>query len=777
MVLVYLTAAWVAGIAVARFASLPIYLWCVLAALPVGLLVIWWRDSFLRGLHLCLLFFLLGALRYTLAVPAFDEQCRLPSGEGLKPLACLNDHGPILLEGEVVDPPEVRDRIVNVRISVTRARPRDGWQNVSGRALVQAPRETDMRYGDLLQVYAEPATPSESPDFSYKEYLARQGIHSLVRTYGGGIKVLSRDRGDPFHTVLYRFRSHGIATIYAMLPDPAASLLAGILLGDDSGMPSELTDAFSATNTAHIIAISGFNIAVVAGVLSKLGRRLLGAHRTTLFVILGLTIYTLLVGASASVVRAAVMGVLSVIALHYNRPNTALISLAFAAWAMTVLNPLTLYDLGFQLSFLATLGLILFVPGLTRVAETFLAKAISAERARQVVGVLGDSLIVTMAAEITTLPLILFTFHRLSLVGLATNFLILPIQPQVMLVGGLATLTGMVLLPLGQVIAWVAWAFLEWTILGVQVTAALPFASVEVGRFDVIWPALYYAILLGITRVNWTELRARVSLRPALVLGVLLVAGVWLWNLGITLPDGKTHVEFLDAAGPATLVRTPRGARILVDGGATPSALLAALGDRMPFWDRSLDLVVLTHADDEHLAGLLPALERYPVRQVIQVAPPQKPNAAYLKWNDLLTTKQVSTLLAQPDVQLVLDRDISLEILPSGETSDAAVVRLVVGEVAFLFAGSAEPEEQAAVVASGANVASTVMVTPRKLDASFLEAAGPRFAIVFVGQGARDKPAGELLTALSSATVLRTDEHGTVEMITEGQTLAIKTER
>jgi beta-lactamase superfamily II metal-dependent hydrolase len=105
------------------------------------------------------------------------------------------------------------------------------------------------------------------------------------------------------------------------------------------------------------------------------------------------------------------------------------------------------------------------------------------------------------------------------------------------------------------------------------------------------------------------------------------------------------------------------------------------------------------------------------------------------------------------------------------------VVRLTVGDVSFLFAGSAEPEEQAAVVASGANVASTVMVTPRKIEPSFVEVAGPRFVVVFAGQGARDKPAGELLTALSGVTILRTDERGTIEMITEGRTLAIKTGR
>jgi beta-lactamase superfamily II metal-dependent hydrolase len=128
-------------------------------------------------------------------------------------------------------------------------------------------------------------------------------------------------------------------------------------------------------------------------------------------------------------------------------------------------------------------------------------------------------------------------------------------------------------------------------------------------------------------------------------------------------------------------------------------------------------------------------------------------------------------------VQLALDRDVMVEVLPSGETSDTAIVRLAVAEVAFLFAGGTEPEEQSAVVASGANVGATVMVTPRKLDPSFLAAAGPRFAIVFAGSGTRDKPSGELLTALSGVTVLRTDERGTVEMITEGRTLAIKTER
>ncbi len=247
--------------------------------------------------------------------------------------------------------------------------------------------------------------------------------------------------------MLYSFRERALETIDTILPEPAASLLAGILIGDEAGIPANVRDAFNATNTAHIIAISGFNITIIAGLLAQLARRVVGAKRATLIVILGLVIYTLLVGAGASVVRAAIMGSLSVIAAHYHRPNTALNALAIAALIMSALNPFTLFDVGFQLSFFATLGLILYVAPLTRAFENFYSRFTSAERAQQIVGAISDTFIVSIAAQITTTPLIAFTFHRLSLIGLFANFLILPAQPAVMIWGGLATMTAMIFQP------------------------------------------------------------------------------------------------------------------------------------------------------------------------------------------------------------------------------------------------------------------------------------------------------------------------------------------
>ena len=764
MPLVYLALAFAAGIAVASLLVLPMAVWLWWLLLPIGLFLVWRRDPALRRMHLCLLVFLLAALRYTAALPYFDDHS----------LATYNDHGPLLLVGAVTDYPDVRDRATNLRFAVTRIRIENVWRDVSGTALLQAPPATDARYGDQLQVFGEPTTPFESEDFSYKDYLARQGIHSVVRVYGS-VKILAREQGNPFYAALYAFRDRALATVYAILPDPAASLLAGILLGVDSGIPRAVSDAFSATNTAHIIAISGFNISIIAGMLAALARRVLREGRATLVVILGLIAYTLLVGAGASVVRAAIMGSLSVIALHYHRQNDALNALSASALLMLALNPFTLYDLGFQLSFLATLGLILYATPLSAAFENFFARFTSSERAKPIVGALSDSFIVTLAAQITTTPLIVFAFHRLSLVGLLTNLVILPAQPAVMIWGGLAALLAMIVPPVGQVIAWIAWAFLEFTIVVVQATARLPLAAIEVGHFDVLILALYYALLFGATRIDWRALRERVSLRPALALGVALVIGMWTWNLALTAPDGKTHVLFLD--GGTTIVQSPRGARVVIDGGAQPSAVLSALGQRMPFWGRTIDLLVLTDAGDDHLAALVTVLERCDVRQIVQVNAPAKPTAAYFKWRDLITQKRVASTQAQAGLQILLDQGVLLEVLQSPEEANekqSAIARLRVGGIAFLFADSASAEDQSALLASDTDIASAVLITPRKISAEFFDAVSPQFAIVFAGSRARGKPSGELLTALSRATVLQTDERGTVEMIVDAQTLTVK---
>ncbi len=245
MILIYLTAAWVVGIICAALLALPTMAWLVLLVLPVGYLVIWWNDPNLRRVHFIFLALLLGALRYQLLLPAPSDLA----------LAQFNERGSASLIGIVVDEPDQRDAYTDLRLNVTKISSGGGWQSVSGLALVQAPRDTSARYGDAIQVDGEPSTPPTAADFSYRDFLARESIFTIVRY--ARVYVVSHDHGNPFWSRLLDLKASAMQAVATLLPEPAASLLSGILLGNDRGIPRTLKDAFNQTNTSHIIAISG----------------------------------------------------------------------------------------------------------------------------------------------------------------------------------------------------------------------------------------------------------------------------------------------------------------------------------------------------------------------------------------------------------------------------------------------------------------------------------------------------------------------------------------
>ncbi|MBC7249990.1 MAG: DNA internalization-related competence protein ComEC/Rec2 [Anaerolineae bacterium] len=782
MTLVYLSSAWLLGIYLASLFPLPSEFIGLATALPVALVVLWWRERPIRLAGVCGLVLLLGALRFNASTPRFDEHS----------LAHYNDTGWVTIQGVVVAEPDVRATYTNLRLRADTITLEDTSQHqVRGLALVRVPRYPEYRYGDRLEIRGLLETPPEFTDFSYKDYLARQGVYSLLRR--PQVTLLERGRGNPFWAALYFLKRRAQDTIARLLPDPQAALLTGILLGVESGIPADLMTAFSTTGTTHIIAISGFNISIIAGLFTALSARLFGRRWAMPFAVGGIVLYTLFVGASAAVVRAAIMGALTVIALHYGRQADALISLFTAAFLMTAINPHTLWDVGFQLSFAATGGLILFTAPLERQATRLLTALFHEEMAQRLVAMINEALIVTLAAQITTLPIILYNFRQLSLITLLTNFLILPAQPGVMLWGGVATLAGLVWLPAGQVLAWIAWLFLTYTIRVVELSARVPYAALSLGQISLLSVWIYYGLLLGGYMVSRMDSAQRQSLRQrltsrlpmkALVAGLAL-AVILIWMAAVSLPDGKLHVVFFDVGqGDAIFIQTPQGRQVLIDGGPDPTALTAALGRRMPFWDRSLDLVILTHPDTDHLTGLVPVLERYRVDRVLEPGYPAT-SETYARWLELIAEKRIPALLARRGVRIELEPGLVCEMLhPAGDpdpedkaNNASAVTRWTWGQVTFLLPGDIEQEVEAALVDSGQPLQATVLKVPHhgsdtSSSAAFLQAVAPQLAIISVGADNRfGHPSPEVLERLAGRTVLRTDERGTIEIVTDGTRL------
>jgi competence protein ComEC len=357
---------------------------------------------------------------------------------------------------------------------------------------------------------------------------------------------------------------------------------------------------------------------------------------------------------------------------------------------------------------------------------------------------------------------------------------------------------------LARALAWVPWLCLAYCDAVVRWLAGWRYASLEIERADAGWFVLGWAALLVAVWV-WRRRKAIVrQLRAlptgrrstALLLGGMLAVVILAWLAVLQLPDGRLHVAFLDVGqGDAVLITTPRGQQVLIDGGPSPSALTTALGREMPFWDRSIDLVVMTHPDADHITGLVEVLDRFRVDGWLDNGFPEE-DAVYAECMALLEEKGVLHQTVRSGDRLELGPGIVLEVLhppPGGmvdteadDNNNSLVLRLVWREAQFLLAGDIQAEAEHLLLASGQPLAADVLKVAHhgsggSSTAGFLEAVAPNYAALSVGADNRfGHPAPAVLDRLAArhgVVILRTDEQGTIEFVSDGRTLWVQTER
>ncbi len=777
MKLVYAGVAWLLGLWLSHVTHIPAQTWLLVGlAMTLGALLL--RRKLGAVFLLCASVACFAGWRYQASLPRI--------GEGH--LAWYNDQGVVTVQGLVAGEPEPYDGRWRARIEAQAVWHPRGYASVVGDFVAVLPAYPVVHDGDLVRVRGELVTPPVWDDFSYKDYLARQGVHSVLQY--PSLEVLSRAERRDFRWALSALRTRAEATIGALLPEPEASLLSGILLNRDAGIPDDVMSDFRVTGTAHIIAISGFNITIIAGLLAQLLRRAVGKKWAVVGVIPGVALYAMLVGGDAPVVRAAIMGCLSLVALQLGRRSDALTALLLSALAMTALRPQTLWDVGFQLSFAATLGLILYVTPLQKGLEAFVSARVPTAWANTALGWLNEGLVVTVAAQILTLPLTVAYFRNLSPFSLLANLLILPAQPYVMTWGGSALLLGLIWLPLGLPLASVAWLFLTYTIRVAGWLASLPGASMQVARVPVLMPVAYYAVVAALT-VSWARANSRIRhaagrLKEALTAWRLVAAvgfaAALVWAAAVQMPDGRLHVHFLDVGeGDAILIRTPSGRTVVVDGGTDPARLLSEVGRRLPFWERSIDLVALSHPDADHVGGLAGLLNRYRVGLFLDARPGKTPE--YKACMAAVEAKGVEHVAAEPGQRFLLDSNVTLEVLypsedtPCESTNDCSMVLLLtMGRATFLFPGGLEMMGQVALLNEVSLSPCLVLKSPHHgsegaLFDAFWESLSPAVVVIQPGPRAAADPSPVTLLKVKvlGASLWQTRQQGSLEIVTDGE--------
>lgn len=783
MPLIWVSLSFFAGLVAADTLTWPVTTWLLLSG--GSLLLLLARFLFFRWsrhkprkksyslLFLSVLLFLtLGGIRYRLSQPDLTDSSFIAS--------YASSENSFVIVGVVSDFPDVRDDYINLRVQVQKLRPSGEFIHtpVEGLLLAKVPPENDIHYGDQVVLRGLLQTPPTDEDFSYREYLARQNIYAYMPR--STVAVLETGHGNFMLRGIYALKEKSLATIYRLWPDPEASLFAGILLGVETGIPAPVKEAFKDTGTSHIIAISGFNITIIAGLFSDFFSRFLKPRQGAVAAAVGITLYTILVGADAAVLRAAVMGGLTLFAQQIGRRQSGLNALAAASLGMALFTPQLPWDISFQLSLTATLGLILYAEPLQDKFVQWASRYLSSDRAQRLSEPVGEYVLFTFAAQLTTLPVMLYHFRRLSLTTFLANPIILPVQPPIMTIGGLALILGLIWLPLGKLLAPLIWPFVLFTIRAVEFFGRYQGGVLVFGEIGLLSVFLFFGLLF-----SWTFGRDRFrdvisTVKPASVITVLAVVTILVWRSVFVAPDGQLHLTLLNTGdGEVFLLQTPQGRKVLINGGPSTSLLSDGLGRRFPPFQHQVDFLVVASPQENQVSALSRILDLYPPAQALWAgAPSPCREADYLR--SAITEREIPLTNLEPGHHLEMGQGVQLRVLAVSERGAVLLLEWENFRALLPFGLTEEIFEDLGTGQEIGNV-NLLLLADNGYEPSnppgWIAALNPQLLLLGVApDNSQGLPDQELLSRLSGYSLLRTDKHGWIDISTDGESMWVTVE-
>jgi competence protein ComEC len=691
---------------------------------------------------------------------------------------------------------------------------------VSGRVRVTAyDFEPAVETGDIVRIHRlrlrRPHGFRNPGAFDYGRYLARRGIYATGSlSKGERLEVVQRGSSG-YLAHLSAFRAGLAAHIERMMTEPAGAITQEMVLGIRGGLSPEVREAFSASGTAHLMSVSGLHVGFVYAAvfivlkhgLIQLRFRLLGrfsggprpsklAAAGGLLAVLG---YACLVGSNLPTIRATLMIATYVIAYLLDRDGDPWHTTALAALLMLIVHPLSLFDIGFQLSFAGVLAILyaqrlLHPPDTVAVAEPESVGLTSRAKTK-----LWDAVLISTFASLGTAPLIAAVFQRLPLIAPLANIVVVPLASIAVPLALLASFLAETIQPLGDPLLFLAGMVVTGMYALIAMFAAIPYAAPRVGMVGLPVTLLAYSTL-----ALMPYSRASRAARWGAVTGAILI-GAWLaWPWMVAEGRGQLEVTFLDVGhGDASFIRFPQGSTMLIDGGGSYRDDFD-VGERVvaPFlWYRGVrrvDYVVATHSHPDHAKGLGVILRDFRVRQFWDNGTRHS-----APWYD--TLRQAATdqhryrdVVSDGPTTATVD-GVHLELLhptttfqpqmkrrgsaaDAGENNRSLVIKLTYGTVSVLFTGDIEQEAEGFLLQSGHGLHATILKVPHhgsrtSSSDAFVRAVHPSVAVFSVQRDGRfGHPHAVVLDRYTTlgAHIFRTDAHGAITVRTDGQSVWVE---
>lgn len=651
---------------------------------------------------------------------------------------------------------------------------------------VKKDESNKLKYGDLIEINGEYGVPSEARNykgFDYREYLKTKKIYGSIKADNNQVKVIEENRLNLILIFSNNIRNYIVNTTNKLLPQQTSNLLAGILIGDKSEIAEDIIQNFKTSNLSHMLSVSGAHTSyIILGITFILSKNKISKKWIYVLTIFSLILFMFITNFTASVTRACFMSIIILGAnLLYRKPDIWS-SISISLLIILVINPFAINEIGLQLSYLGTIGIIIFNKNVENLLDRI-----------RINNKISKLLSVTISAQIMIMPIMVYKFNTISLTFFISNVLASPFLGINIILGFITIFVSLISFSLAKFFAILLNFSLEILIFISEFTAKLPLSSILIKTPYVFTIILIYCIVL-ILNYMYSTYNSKINLRlfqkqilkrinkrnikKALltITSIIIISNIFSFCYSLIPKDLKIH--FIDVGqGDSCLIITPNNKKILIDGGeGEPEVLLSYLLDRRI---KTIDYILISHFDSDHCNGLIEVIENLNVKNIL-ISKQAYFCDEYKNIANIINLKKIKVTFVKQGDKLNIDKNVELNIfyppekLEYGDLNNNSIVtKLTYNSFSILFTGDIENSEENLFnkFKNGELESDVLKVAHHGSKTSstkeFLEAVNPKIALIGVGENNTfGHPNAQVIQRLEdiNCKIYRTDKMGEIEI-------------
>lgn len=642
---------------------------------------------------------------------------------------------------------------------------------------VDKKKSIDLQYGDKIKVkgeFIEPEVSRNYGGFNYKEYLKSLQIYGTIKA--SNIEVRERDKGNLISKLSNFIYLKIEKNIDNLFETDVSGIIKGIVLGDKNNIDEDIQEKFRISGISHILAVSGMHVSYLILSINIIFKNRFGKRNTKFIIIILLFFYMFLTGFSPSIVRASIMGIILLSSGLFHRRNDVVTSISLSLLSSLIYNPFLIENIGLQFSFIATIGIILLQKNIKRVIKNIKVKNKKRKdrlsiKSLKFISKLQEFLAVTISAQISILPIMIYHFNMFGTYFIVTNLFVSIIIGPTLIVSVIIIIFSFIFNPVAKVISYFL-SFLIYILIYISNISNIPFSKLYLPTPNDWSIILYYIIVLLVNiiyflynnkKTNSTIIRFRniialikykLFLNRKRYLKLIIILILILFFLKF-IPK-NLQINFVDVGqGDCTFIVTPFGKTILIDGGGSrsnefdvgKSTLLPYVLDK---GYTRVDYMIISHFDQDHVGGLLTILEELSVNQVI-ISKQGKDSENYQKFLKIVKEKNINVLEVKKGDVLAVEKELRIYILwPKDEqiqenilNNNSIVAKLIYKNFSMLLTGDIEEVAENEIIKEYKGKTDLLKATILKVPhhgsktsstQEFLEVVNPKFALIGVGK-------------------------------------------